>query len=862
MDPNLCIVKYIFKTKNIENLDQSLRSFFEGGVSFPKFIALLFDIVAIPNIIENPQNRNQKKHNNELSIKYLTQNSKIFSNTKFKLDNEDGQFNALSLILTNICFKIDYAEILEKSNLITQSLDIRYYQISNLIKIDYLTTLLYILTDGLVHFNSASSINQIFKDNFEKANVPLVINKQSITMKSHQYQFFIQILIIFNIFEEKINQIKKNPKNKKSLENHIKLNILKDISEEEMIYDSLLKSINAIGADGGFHFNNLKQMIENDFIPKFVMHFFHITNIDNVCFLDDSKSSKAQQIKNIDAVVEFLKLREKKFNILLLDFKNPEKIESSVFLLLSNFLNFFFIKNDQGEIDERIKRLLSSTNIIQKEEFINNKAPLFEKKIKIMHEKLLKILYFLSTGTMHTEVKNMTISDELLCELFEKVNVPMIINEKTFQITQNYGFSPLYCQYRFIFKELDSSKKSHHITEILLNIIYKIKQIKVPRYDIMISSIKAKRNVISPNNDDDEINEINVSKNIVKKIKMPVTFKERHTESINDKDVIDEENTSESYWNPDDNNYKFDHGILFDQSRLKTNQIKNQKDWTNEILKIQKDIIESDKEEITTNDDDDDEGNPYLRSFSTRSSLTNIESTLYKIFTYDENKNHWRFHPSVFEQLTKDKRIELRNSQTPLILFINSFEEDIISVNSNFINSLYPNLNLSNEIFIYALCDKSLLSLNFKMDYSDKVKASIKPIFLLLHVPKSKENNPKIKIIVYQIYSFLSLICDIEFMKNIIKINKQYQKESNSNDNNNNDLFSESISSSDENNEEEAENNDDYDDEVFEFANKLICKDLKIIFLINDPSVSFNTNFNLSLGKKLKYNEFFYFGLA
>ncbi|KAK8876539.1 hypothetical protein M9Y10_006756 [Tritrichomonas musculus] len=455
---------------------------------------------------------------------------------------------------------------------------------------------------------------------------------------------------------------------------------------------------------------------------------------------------------------------------------------------------------------------------------------------------------------MHTEVKNMTISDELLCELFEKVNVPMIINEKTFQITQNYGFSPLYCQYRFIFNELDSSKKSHHITEVLLIIIYKIKQIKVPRYDIMISSIKAKRNAIISNNDDEEeINEINVSKKIDKKIKMPVTFKERYTESINDKDVIDDDNTSESYWNPDDNNYKFDHGILFDQSRLKTNQIKNRKDWMNEMLKIQKHIKKSDKEEITT---DDEEENPYLSSFSSRISHTNIESTLYKIFSYDEHKNHWRFHSSVFEQFTKDKRIELGNSQAPLILFINSFEEDAISVNSNFINSLYPNLNLSkDEIFIYALCDKSLLSLNFKMDYSDKVKASIKPLFLLLHVPESKENNPKIKIIVHQIYSFLSLICDIkimilnqnyyneqiEFMKNIIKINQQYQKESNSSDNSNNDLFSESISSSDENNEEEEEvENNEEEEEDFEFASKVICKDSKIIFLINDASISFN----------------------
>lgn len=152
------------------------------------------------------------------------------------------------------------------------------------------------------------------------------------------------------------------------------------------------------------------------------------------------------------------------------------------------------------------------------------------------------------------------------------------------------------------------------------------------------------------------------------------------------------------------------------------------------------------------------------------------------------------------------------------------------------------------------------------MDYSDKVKASIKPLFLLLHVPESKENNPKIKIIVHQIYSFLSLICDIkimilnqnyyneqiEFMKNIIKINQQYQKESNSSDNSNNDLFSESISSSDENNEEEEEvENNEEEEEDFEFASKVICKDSKIIFLINDASISLIKKLNKSFMKIL-----------
>lgn len=65
------------------------------------------------------------------------------------------------------------------------------------------------------------------------------------------------------------------------------------------------------------------------------------------------------------------------------------------------------------------------------------------------------------------------------------------------------------------------------------------------------------------------------------------------------------------------------------------------------------------------------------------------------------------------------------------------------------------------EIFVYALCDRSLSMLNYEVDFIDKEKAAIKPIFLLLHVPEEKENLPNIRSILFQIYSFLSLVSDI-----------------------------------------------------------------------------------------------------
>ena len=97
--------------------------------------------------------------------------------------------------------------------------------------------------------------------------------------------------------------------------------------------------------------------------------------------------------------------------------------------------------------------------------------------------------------------------------------------------------------------------------------------------------------------------------------------------------------------------------------------------------------------------------------------------------------------------------------KTPLVLFFNSNETDLITLNSNLIQSQYPNI-YDDEIFVYALCDKPLAFLNYIIDMRN-FQSNQKPIFLLLHIPEEKLKLKNIKIIIYQIYYFLSFICDI-----------------------------------------------------------------------------------------------------
>lgn len=126
---------------------------------------------------------------------------------------------------------------------------------------------------------------------------------------------------------------------------------------QEMRETVLLNTINALSSNMNVHFENFHQTIENDSIPKFVMNVLKIETIEKV-YLNHKKifhgSMELTPIEksNIDAVIEFLKTKEPKFEVLSFDFLNPYLVESSAILFYSTFLNFFFLKNSKKEKTE------------------------------------------------------------------------------------------------------------------------------------------------------------------------------------------------------------------------------------------------------------------------------------------------------------------------------------------------------------------------------------------------------------------------------------------------------------------------------------------------------------------------------
>lgn len=92
----------------------------------------------------------------------------------------------------------------------------------------------------------------------------------------------------------------------------------KEYEETEELFDrNLLKLINAIHNK---NFDKIHQTIENDELPKFVMHVLHRKSIKNVILSKEQKNQSnftKSQLKNIKEVINYLKTKEPKFRVLL-----------------------------------------------------------------------------------------------------------------------------------------------------------------------------------------------------------------------------------------------------------------------------------------------------------------------------------------------------------------------------------------------------------------------------------------------------------------------------------------------------------------------------------------------------------------
>ena len=392
------------------------------------------------------------------------------------------------------------------------------------------------------------------------------------------------------------------------------------------------------------------------------------------------------------------------------------------------------------------------------------------------------LLHFLVKGNVHfnfTYFKS-NFSDQDAEAFFNKAKIPMIINSSLMKCEFKNVSYPFYYQLQFIFDA------SHRISECLLKGIYKLKKISIPSFKDIIQSLNAKTVSLKYRNSNIiQANEIQNEKPENEEKTAPIInkfnkryLKSKFYSSLNklsddeDKNIFEKEE-NDIFLIDVNSNFKYNNGILCENVESH-NQSKEK--WIDEMSKIEKNVPKSRRRSNAVI-----KKSSVTQSFlSLNRSKSSFESKLYKIFYYDEKTNTWIFNSSVFNSFASEKMINVGSSQTPLVLFINSLESDVITINSKFINCLYPNFDDENEeeendkqIFVYSFCDNTLTMLNYVVDFNGKNKASIKPIFLSLHISKNKENLPNLDIIITQIYSFLFAICDLS----IVVLDMNYYKQ-------------------------------------------------------------------------------------
>lgn len=336
-------------------------------------------------------------------------------------------------------------------------------------------------------------------------------------------------------------------------------------------------------------------------------------------------------------------------------------------------------------------------------------------------------------------------------------NIPQIIDKKHLPIFYSNKMNIILYQLQFIFNALDQKDFSYHFHEYFLRFIKKIKLVNVPDFKTLTANIKSKNVALimqmklhkrlssnqSLENDDEKEKDLNTLKK--DELKMPEKFKDRqkikskrkNSYQTNKKSSPSSFQTAESFWNTADSKYKLDKGVLYDS---RNNNAQNKQEFSSNKIKFA--------------------SSPPKNMF-TSIPKKNKKSKLFKFFHYNEQIQKWEMDSKNIYEFTKSNLFEKSGKKISLIFYLNSNESELITLNSNLMDNLYPDLDDEN-IYVYALCDRLLSLLNFDINNLDVNSAQIIPVFLLLHVPENKKNLNDIRTILLKIYYFLSFICDIE----------------------------------------------------------------------------------------------------
>lgn len=747
MDPIFLILNHKFEEEKLKLNADNVDSFFANQIDFPQLVSIAFK-QKITDIIKPSKDDQKKITDNEIALKFLIDHSEEIKKLNPKYDDELNKTKLIALILTKQIYKINSQEIIDKCNYIINP-KIKYKYKKDIIKQELILSLLHILTNNKVQLDYPDSdFDQLISKIFKDANAPLVINQASLSPK-YYFTFLIQIKILFEKFEKEINEIikhnveltKQDEENdtedfQKLAKQSIRLNdstlsyykssLRSEQSKptptgsknypksekEEMFDEKLLKTINIIGKKFNISFENLYQTVHTDSSIEFIKELTGTSGKD-ICTFEDVINS----------------LNEPKFRTMILDFQKPKFVDSSIRIFYTTLLNVYFLKKSKKDLFKMAKIIVEKPKIDDEREILFDWGT-----------------YMKLNENTKTKVEN--IIDVNYLNFLKKENVNEIPDVIYYHLQMIYNEDE--AKYEKILNNNEDSNEKVKLSPYEEN---EMKQVDFNESFIKSAREKRKKSIEgfieinkddSSRKDDDNNNEEEDIGPESFFIRMLQHTHRRLRKFAKKGDPSSDNLNSEQFWDQQDPNYTFKDGILYDHSNNYGHDFKD--DWDNSPkTDFSKDSVEL--------------------NFNCHSKIEK-KGQLYKIYEYNENLNQWEFNVESTSNFVKDKCIE---PNFPIVLFSDSYEKDIIDIATNFVETKYPVLDDDN-IFVYSLCDKSMNDLSYtRMTFASNTN-NIKPIFLLLHVPKSKESLPNIKQIVIQIMSYLSFICDCE----IVVLNKEH----------------------------------------------------------------------------------------
>ena len=582
--------------------------------------------------------------------------------------------------------------------------------------------------------------------------------------KSYELSSDIRELLNYNrVCTLEIERLKAN-KNKKTVQsNEIQYDrSSQSIKDEDSSSRALLELINTIGKADDLHFDNMTDAVDYDNLTSFLQILLKNDEVfQKALTIVDNKEGISNEDKSM-IITKFLGLKEPKFNVSVYNFDNPTFKKASAVSLYYNLFDYFFLTKTREELFDRCYTILYGKlcpydryykDYNDKQDILNNWCTYFS------------LINFINEGKIvHDENKLFSKLDFFL----KSSNVPIILRvNSSFSLSYAINTNLYYYQLELIFNSLDNSNRQ--VFECFLIALRKIRQIKIPSYDQILKSVRAKnialiiqmrrRKEISKSNTNETIEKVDLNQQNTIEIEPPLTFEDRQSDKKNTKEQINSDDKKAfkdwaTFWNQYKSNIIYCEGILihegFIDSGLTEEYIDNY--WTKALEIYMKEVKW--KKDINTKK---------LEKPCFEVSKSKKVAKLYKFYSFDEEAFKWKYNSDVYESfLQENAKVTYQKAQMPIVFLLLSREDDCISLSSKIILDQFPrNAQKENEICVYGTLGLPLSMMNINFDSSSKMNL-ITPLFLFIHVPKSKHGMTYIDIIVEQMNMFLFTISDLK----------------------------------------------------------------------------------------------------